>query len=398
MNLNYRKLQKEFANELTENILNYWIDEVYDPTRKQFFGRITNDGKKFPDAPLSAVFVTRIMWTFSAAYRYSPQPKYRQMADEAFRIVKEMFWDDSNGGIYWSVLPDGTAVDTNKQFYAQAFYLYALSEYHLAFNDENARGLAISMFRLIEKHACDTEFGGYFEAGTSDWHNTDEQHLIPGEMGIKKSMNTHLHILEAYTNLYRIWKAEESERQLRHLIEIFINKIIEPETSHFHLFFDADWSVRSEIDSYGHDIEGSWLLMEAAEALGDHDVVKVVQKVALQMADVTAREGLGKEGGIYYEKNAGHIDEQYDWWPQAEAVVGFFNAWQLTAVEKYLHLAIQSWAFIKKYLVDTKKGEWFWGVTAQLVPIPGDKVNGWKAPYHNGRMCMEMMRRIEQML
>lgn len=320
------------------------------------------------------------------------------MADEAFRMVREMFWDETNGGIYWSVMPDGTAADTKKQFYAQAFYLYALAEYYLAFGDESARELAIEMFRLIEKHAGDPEFGGYIEAKTMDWHKTDDQRLSPRELNVKKSMNTHLHILEAYTNFFRIWKSEASEKQLRHLIDVFLDKIIEPETSHFHLFFDADWTVRSEIDSYGHDIEGSWLLMEAAEVLGDHDVMEVVKNAALQMADVTAREGLGREGGVYYEKEADLLHEQYDWWPQAEAVVGFFNAWQVTSDEKYLQLALQSWEFIKKYIVDRKNGEWFWGVSAQLVPLPNDKVNGWKAPYHNGRMCLEMMRRIEQML
>lgn len=396
MNQNLHELKNEFNRELKGNILDYWINEVYDRRRRTFYGRITNDGKKFPEAPLSAVFVTRIMWTFAAAYRLNSEAVYKEMAAEAFRILKESFWDVENGGIYWSVSPDGASVDTKKQFYAQAFYLYALSEYSLAFGDEESGKLAEEVFDLIEKYALDQKFGGYFEAKTNDWQDTDDQRLSPNEPNVKKSMNTHLHILEAYTNFYRIRKTMKSESQLRRLLNIFMDKIIEPETSHFHLFFDADWTVRSEIDSYGHDIEGSWLLLEAAEVLGDHRMVKDVKKIALRMAAVSAAEGLGKEGGMYYEKSAGHLHDQYDWWPQAEAVVGFFNAWQISADEKYLHLASQSWEFIKNHIVDKNNGEWFWGVSSQLVPLENDKVNGWKAPYHNGRMCMEMFRRIEQ--
>lgn len=393
--MEFKDLKKEFEIQLTGNILNFWIREVYDPERRIFCGRITNEGKKFPEAALSAVFTTRIMWTFSAAYRYYQAAIYRHMAGEAFRILREMFWDNTNGGIYWSVLPDGTAQDTKKQFYAEAFFIYALSEYYLAFEDEEAKELAVKMFGLMEKYAFDKEFGGYIEAMTSDWQEIDDQRLSSKELNVKKTMNTHLHILEAYTNLYRICKTEELEKQLRHLIRLFLDKITDKETFHFYLFFDADWSVRSDINSYGHDIEGSWLMCEAAEVLGDRNLLEEVGQVALRMAEVTAREGIGKEGGIYYEKAGNHLHELYDWWPQAEAVVGFCNAWQLTGDETYLKLCRQSWDFIRKYIIDNKRGEWFWGVSAQLLPQDIDKVNGWKAPYHNGRMCMEMMRRLE---
>ena len=393
--LEMEKLLKEFENELTDNILNYWVKEVYDPQRKMFYGRVTNDGKKFPEAPLSAVFTTRIMWTFSAAWRYFPTAIYKKMADEAFRILQESFWDPVNGGIYWSVSPDGKPIDTKKQFYAEAFFIYALSEYYQAFRNETAKQIAVSMFMLMEKYAFDSEHGGYFEAKTAEWEQTDDLRLSPKESDVKKSMNTHLHILEAYTNLYRIHKTEETQNKLHHLIRIFLDKIIDPETYHFHLFFDADWTVRSDIDSYGHDIEGSWLLCEAAEVLGDKKLIEEVEEVALKMAEVTKKEGLNKNGGLYYEKTGEHLQKQFDWWPQAESVVGFFNAWQLSGDDKYLEVSKASWEFIQKYIIDTENGEWFWGVSTDLKPLPNDKVNGWKAPYHNGRMCMEMMRRID---
>ncbi len=391
-------LKKQFENELTDNILNFWVKEVYDPQRKMFTGRITNQGEKFPEAPLSAVFTTRIMWSFAAAHRFFPTAIYKKMADEAFRILLELFWDPVNGGIYWNVNPDGNPVDTKKQFYAQAFFIYALSEYYLAFHDEKAKQIAVSMFMLMEKYAFDEKHGGYLEARTADWEETDDQRLSPKEMDVKKSMNTHLHILEAYTNLYRVWKTEESKAKLHHLIRLFLDKIIDPQSFHFHLFFDADWTVRSDIDSYGHDIEGSWLLCEAAEVLDKQDVLHEVEQVALKIAGVTKNEGLDKNGGLYYEKTGQHLQKKYDWWPQAEAVVGFFNAWQLSGEKEYLDLTKKSWDFIQQFIIDSQKGEWFWGVDSELKILPSDKINGWKAPYHSSRMCMEMMRRIEKIL
>jgi len=393
--MNWHNFKKQFENELTDNILNYWVKEVYDTSRRTFFGRITNEGKKFPEAPLSAVFTTRVLWTFSAAHRFYPTAIYKKMADEAFRILVETFWDNENGGIYWSVFPDGKPEDTKKQFYAEAFFIYALSEYWLAFKDEKAKQLAVSMFMLMEKYAFDAEFGGYIEANTADWKETTDQRLSPKDLDVKKSMNTHLHILEAYTNLYRIHKVEEVEKKVEHLLRVFLDKILDEETGHLILFFDKDWTVRSEIDSYGHDIEATWLMHEAAEVLGKKEIIEEVEHVAIKMSGVAIKEGLAPHGGMYYEKAEGHLQEQFDWWPQAEAVVGFFNTWQITNDEKYLEYAKKSWKFIQDNIVDKKNGEWFWGVDSNLKPLKTDKVSPWKAPYHNGRMCMEMIRRID---
>ncbi len=392
--MNWNDFKKQFENELTDNILNFWVKEAYDTSRRTFFGRITNDGKKYPEAALSAVLTTRILWTFSAAYRFYPTAIYKKMADEAYRILTETFWDNENGGIYWSVFPDGKPDDTKKQFYAEAFFIYAMSEYWLAFKDERAKQLAVSMFMLMEKYAFDPDFGGYIEANTADWKETDDQRLSPKDLDVKKSMNTHLHILEAYTNLYRVYKDDQLKEKLEHLIRIFLDKILDEKTGHLILFFDKDWTVRSENDSYGHDIEATWLMHEAAEVLGNHDIVEEVEKVAVKMTNVTIAEGLAPHGGMYYEKAEGHLLEQFDWWPQAEAVVGFFNTFQITGDKKYLARCEKSWKFIQDHIIDKTKGEWFWGVGADLKPLRGDKVGPWKGPYHNGRMCMEMIRRI----
>ena len=392
--MDWNDFKKQFENELTDNILNYWVKEAYDTNRRTFFGRITNDGKKFPEAALSAVLTTRILWTFSAAYRFYPTAIYKKMADEAFRILVETFWDNENGGIYWSVFPNGKPEDTKKQFYAEAFFIYAMSEYWLAFKDEKAKQVAVSMFMLMEKYAFDPEFGGYIEANTADWKETTDQRLSPKDLDVKKSMNTHLHILEAYTNLYRIHKVEEVEKKVEHLLRIFLDKILDEKTGHLILFFDKDWTVRSEIDSYGHDIEATWLMYEAAEVLGKKELIEEVEHAAVKISEVTIKEGLARNNGMYYEKAEGHIQEQFDWWPQAEAVVGFFNTYQITKDEKYLGYSQKSWKFIQDYIIDKKNGEWFWGVGSDLKPLRGDKVGPWKGPYHNGRMCMEMIRRI----
>lgn len=388
------QLKQQFKAELNDNILKYWVDEVYDAGRKTFFGKITNDNQKFAEAPLSAVFMTRVMWTFSAACRVFPDDSYKKMADEAFRILLELFWDRENGGIYWSVFPDGKTEESKKQFYAEAFFIYALSEYYLAFHDEKAKQLAISMFMLIEGYAFDVNHGGYIEAATADWKEIGDQRLSPKDLDVKKSMNTHLHILEAYTNLYRIHKDEQVRQKLEHLVRVFLDRIVDRDTGHLILFFDADWKVRSAIKSYGHDIEATWLLHEAAEVLGNQEIAEEVERVALAIADVTLKEGIEHHGGLFYEKEGDKLTDEFHWWPQSEAVIGFYNAWQISGQEKYLEASAGCWRFIREHLIDKQNGEWFWGVDSELAPLAEEKINPWKAPYHNSRMCLEMIRRI----
>jgi mannobiose 2-epimerase len=395
MKANLSVLKNQFEKELNTNILNFWLNEAYDSSRKTFYGRIDNDMQKCAAAPLSAVFITRILWTFSASFRMYSRPEYKNMADEAFRIILENFWDSANGGIYWSVFSNGNVENNKKQFYAQAFFIYALTEHYLAFKDEKAKQLAISMFMLLEKYAFDKEFGGYFEANTVDWKKPNDQRLSEKDLDVEKSMNTHLHILEAYTNLYRIYKDPQLKKKLEELIRIFLDIIFDKDRAHLILFFDADWKIRSKTDSYGHNIETSWLLCEAAEVLNDAKILEEVEAVTMLISKCTAKEGIAKHGGLYYEKNENHLVNEFHWWPQAEAVIGFFNAYQVSGDIKYLDLAESAWNFIKKYISDSNSGEWFWGVDSDLNYLNEDKIGPWKAPYHNGRMCLEMIRRIQ---
>jgi cellobiose epimerase len=390
-----KQLKHEFEQELIGNILPFWIEKVYDPDNKTFYGRIDLNGKPDQQANKSAVLITRILWTFSAAYRMYPNPEYKQMAGEAFRILATFFLDKEYGGIFWEIQSNHSPANTKKQFYALAFCIYACSECYLAFGNEQAREMALSLYRILEMKSFDPSNNGYIDVLSRDYRMISGLRLSEKEMADTWTMNTHLHILEAYTNLFRIWKNNELKLQLTNLLNLFLEKILNPQTWHFQLFFDKNWKNVGDVDSYGHDIEGTWLMVEAAEALNNTTILEKVNRVAIKMADTTIQEGWRETtGGLLYEKENGKLHEEFHWWPQAESVIGFFNAWQISKDKKYLNIALKNWEFIKEYISDKKHGEWFWGVDQSLNPLAVEKVNGWKGPYHNSRMCMEMVRRL----
>jgi len=293
---------------------------------------------------------------------------------------------------------DGTPADTKKQIYSLAFFIYGLVEYYRVTKDNECLDKAKELFNLIEKHSFDTKLNGYFEAYSNDWVLLEDLRLSEKDANEKKTMNTHLHILEAYTNLYRVWKDPLLEKQLRNLLELFLEKIINNQTYHLDLFFDENWQCKSTLFSYGHDIEASWLLDEASHVLGDVDLIKRVEEVALKIADAAA-EGLQANGSIVNEKDfaTGHVDTNSDWWPQAESMIGFFNAYELSKEEAYAKKTLAEWEFIKENLIDIKDGEWHWSVSdAGMIDTVNDKAGFWKCPYHNSRMCLELMTRIHE--
>jgi mannobiose 2-epimerase len=230
-----------------------------------------------------------------------------------------------------------------------------------------------------------------------DWSEADASaRLSDKDMNEKKSMNNHLHLLEAYTNLYRVWKDQRVEQRLRELIALFEQRILDPRALHLHHFFDEQWHVRSDTYIFGHDIEGTWLLCEAAEVLGDAALLKHVQAVALRMAEVVLREGVDVDGALRYEGKMGKItDGGKECWPQAEAVIGFLNAFQLSGDVKFLEAARRAWDFIERHLVDRVHGEWFWRITPEgRVDTTLPKVSEWKGPYHGSRACLETLHRL----
>lgn len=389
---------KSLKTELTENILPFWMDNMLDP-RGGFYGRMDGRCTLEADAPKGAILNARILWTFASAYRVIGDPKYLETAVRAKEYILEHFVDKEFGGAYWSLNADGSVCDSKKQFYAIAFIVYGMSELYRASGDQQALDCAIELYKSIEEHSRDLQKAGYIEACTRDWQPIEDMRLSEKDRNDAKTMNTHLHILEGYTSLYRVWKDEGLGKALEDLIVVFLERIDQPD-GHLGLFFDEDWNLTSKMFSYGHDIEASWLLCEAAEVLGNEQLLQRVKAESTKMANAAA-DGFTDLGGMIYEYDpeSGHADNDRHWWVQAESVVGFYNQFQLSGEEMWRERSILSWAFIHKYIV-APNGEWYWSA----VPVgtndfrsntTDDRAGFWKCPYHNGRMCMEIIERVK---
>jgi mannobiose 2-epimerase len=388
-------LKSEVNETLLYNILPYWIERMAD-VQGGFYGRIDGNDNHIKGADKGAILNARILWTFSAAYRLFKKPEYLQMATRAKRVIINGFFDKEFGGIYWSLKDNGEPRDTKKQIYAIGFAIYGLSEYYRATSDAESLEYAISLFESIEKYSFDNDKNGYCEALTREWNEIDDMRLSEKDANERKTMNTHLHILEPYTNLYRVWKDERLEKQIRNLIDIFTDKILDKETSHLNLFFDDNWNSKYRIVSYGHDIEASWLIDEAVSVLEDKDLKNKILPIIKNIADA-ASQGLTTKGSMIYEKNLdkGTTDRELHWWVQAETVIGYLNMYQHTNDDSYLSKALKCWEFIKNNLIDYDNGEWYWSISDNGdVNRKDDKAGFWKCPYHNGRMCMEIIERF----
>ncbi|MBQ6709452.1 MAG: AGE family epimerase/isomerase [Bacteroidales bacterium] len=389
-------LASQAKKELTENILPYWTSKMCNPAGG-FYGRISGNEETDLSAPVGNIMTARLLWTFSSAYRLfkdsAEAEGYLAMATRAKDLIISRFYDPEYGGTYWSLNPDGTPLDTKKQIYAIAFTIYGLAELNRATGDAKALEYAIKLFNSIEDHSFDTEKDGYFEAFTRTWDTIEDMRLSDKDANESKTMNTHLHVLEAYTCLYRVWKNSRLEERLRGLIGIFEKHILGPD-GHLRLFFDDDWNSGYDIVSYGHDIEASWLIHEAALVLGDEAVIGRIEKLVPAIA-AAAGEGFSPEGGMIYEKNAEETDRDRHWWVQAETVVGYLNLWDHFGTQEGLENALTCWDFIKVNLIDRENGEWFWSLREDgTVNRDDDKAGFWKCPYHNGRMCMEIIERV----
>ena len=386
--------------DLRQNILPFWINRVVDQPGGTFHGSLTNDLAVDPTAERGALLTSRILWTYAAAFRQYRDPAYLAMADHSYADLLTRFQDKEHGGFFWSIAADGTVLRDRKQIYGQAFAIYALSEYAAASGRREPLDLAIATFRLIEAHARELRYGGYLEAFGRAWEPIADMRLSAIDQNDPKSQNTLLHIMEAYTNLLRLWPDAGLRQALTGLVEIMLDRVVNATTGHLGLFFANDWTLNSDKLSYGHDIEAAWLLTEAAGTLGNKGLSDRIHALAVKIADVTLAEGTDTDGGIFNQGGPNGItDSAKEWWPQAEAVIGFLNAYQLARDERHLTAALHTWTFIETHLIDRKNGEWFRGVTRDGRLLANElKVSFWKCPYHNGRMGLEAVRRLRAIL
>ena len=408
----YKSVEHEFIND----ILPFWEKNACDtrPGCEGFYGSISSSGQADAEAPRSIVMTSRFLWTYSAAARHFKNPALLKMADFAYRTIVSKYWDSENGGVYWSVLPDGTPCVSKKQIYGEAFCCYGLCEYAAAikelrqdFLSEEAMNYALDIYNFLEQYAFDSKDGGYLEACAQNWSPTDDMILSPKDMNCPKSMNTNLHVMEAYTNLYRTLPVVFSDAKairaevgdsLAALVRLTVEKILQP-NAHLGMFFDMKWNPLSDEISYGHDIEASWLLWEAACELKDEELKSEIKETVIKVAETALNEGFDHENGcmenfLRSEPEGKVRDRTRVWWNQAEAMNGFYNAWEMTGETKYSDACHAEWNWILNHQTDRTNGEWWNEVDVNGNPVlTEDKGGNWKTSYHNGRTCLELLRR-----
>lgn len=395
MSLQRKLLKSELTSEL-DSILKYWSEHTVDEQNGGFAGQINFNDQRIENAEKGSVLNARILWTFSASYQTTKNENHKKLAERAFEFLSAYFYDTKFGGLFWSINEDKTPKDTKNQIYALAFAIYGLSEYYAISKNEKALEIAKNLYLKIQEHSYDPVNKGYFEAFTRDWQPIEDLRLSAKDANEKKTMNTHLHIIEGYVNLYKVWKDEKLLEDIIELLETIEKYFINTETGHLRLFFNENWIEKPDVVSYGHDIEAAWLLQQCAEISGNEKLIENYKKYAIQIAEAT-KEGLDSDGGLWYEfdPEKNKLIAEKHWWPQAEALIGFYNAYQLTGKEEYLDIVYKNWKFIKKHILDQKNGEWVWGIFDDYSLMQKDKAGFWKCPYHNGRACLELISRIQ---
>jgi mannobiose 2-epimerase len=402
-----------FERELHENILAYWMKYGVEKNGDGFYGAVNLDNEPVLSANKTSVLNARILWTFAAAAIKYPGRGYEEMAHKAYRVVTEDFADKEFGGFYMELSSSDKVANDIKHTYAQAFVIYALSKYYEFNSSDEVLKRIQDFFLFLDAKAKDPVNPGYLESFTRNWEIYEENRMADNNE--PKSMNTHLHVLEAYAAVYKVWKGDLAKQRLTELLEIFIDNIIR-ETGHLGVFFSAEFTETEKSKgtcSFGHDIEASWLIWEAAEILGEKSIIDKVKPLMLKMADAVLRVGVDKDGGLFLESTrfGSHVRTNKHWWLQAETLVGYMNSFQLTKDEKYWETVKLTWDFIDKHVIDHKGGEWFTKVNRLGVPYliePEDdpspyyrndwKIDPWKCPYHNGRAMLELMDRIDNIL
>lgn len=408
-----KQYREYFSKELHSDILPYWMKYGVEKEGDGFYGAVDLDGKPVLTANKTSVLNARILWTFSAAAMMDGNTDYATMADKAYTVITRDFEDKIFGGYYMELDADNRVANDIKHTYAQAFVIYALCKYYEFRPLEQVMRKIQGLFRLLDEKTKDADNPGYRESFARDWKIDAKNRMADNNE--PKSMNTHLHVLEAWAALYKVWKEPVVEARLTELINIFMDKIIR-ENGHFGIFFDEvfhESATSKGTCSFGHDIEGSWILWEAAEILGNQEIIHKMHSLILKMVDRIDREAVDKDGGLFLESTrfGSHLKTNKHWWQQAETLVGFMNAFELTHDVKYWETVKLSWHFIDNFLIDHQRGEWYTKLNRLGIPYliePEDdpspyyrndwKIDPWKCPYHNGRAMMELVKRIDRII
>jgi cellobiose epimerase len=392
----------EFKKELNDIILPFWL-KLLDYENGGSYGTVDYNLALHKESPKGGVIGARHLWAYSGAYLLTNEEKYLLAAEHSYQFLIHTLWDAENDGIYWLVDYNGTPLIPEKHIYAQSFALYGLSEFAKATKNEDALNRAIQLFQLIEDKCFSEKHAAYIEEFTTDWKQKENQLLNEGP-GAIFTTNSHLHLLEAYTNLYSVWPDQQLLARISNLLDLFYNKIYH-HTEHFcQVAFDYDWNPTKDTYSYGHDIETSWLLTETLHVtkLDRPDILEMNKQMAYRVAE----EGIDEDGSIYDAKSNGIQNKTRVWWAQAEAVIGFYNAYQLTEDEKFIAYSQNVWEYIQQKFHDPRPGgEWYSRINekgevisslrSNEFPTPENIADPWKGFYHNGRLCFEMICRLQ---
>ena len=383
---------QEIEEHLKTRLIPFW-ESLKDQKYGGYYGWLGYDLKLDKEYEKGCILNSRILWFFSSAYELLKEKNLKEDADHAYEFLKNYCIDREYGGVFWSVTYDGKPKDTTKHTYNQAFAIYALSSYYNATGCKDALDIVRGLQLIIEEKMTD-EYG-YLEAFTRDFRPESNEKLSENGVLAEKTMNTLLHVFEAYTEFYRVTKDPFTGERLRFMMDLFADKVYNRELKRQEVFFDRTWNSLIDLYSYGHDIETSWLMDRGLEVLADPAYTEKLAPITAEIAEAIYEKAYVNHS-LMNEAEKGVDDTTRVWWIQAETVVGFINAWQKKPGEKkFLQAAEDVWEYIRKYLVDPREGsEWFWCVEADGTPIHKPIVEPWKCPYHNGRMCMEVIRRM----
>lgn len=388
--------RNEVEKDLTGNILPFWSRIR---NGDGYYGGLRNDLTPLEEFPVGLIMVARLLWTFSRAYRLLGLKENLDQAVHAYRYLTEYFEDKDCSGYFWMLDAEGRPLDTKKQTYGQAFMIYGLSEYFMATGDKESLDRAEALFHLLEERTWNSQSGGYWEAYNREWKLLDDVRLSDKDLNAPLTMNTHLHVMEAYANLLQARRSSQVEAGCRRVLGVVLDRILRPSSDRFGLFYTKGWELLNEEISPGHDIEGSWLLWETAEIIGDSELIETVRPVTLAMARHVLTVGVDSDGGIISEFEMGHAPHIGKcWWPQAEGVIGFLNAWQLSGDDTFLEASFNVWQHIVKKFIDHENGEWFSEYTLDGRLTDLEKAGPWKSSYHNSRMGFEVIERLGRVL